>query len=142
MKSWAIPKGPSFDPRDKRMAVHVEDHPLSYNTFEGQIPANQYGAGKVIIWDKGTWLPLGDARQDYRAGRLKFELVGHKLRGRWALVRMKGKPSKQDPWLLIKEKDGFSRPATEFSVVDEMPDSVAALDDGQPATVGADVAKI
>jgi len=134
MKSWAIPKGPSFDPRDKRMAVHVEDHPISYNTFEGQIPAKQYGAGKVIVWDKGTWAPLGDPRKDYRAGKLKFELVGHKLRGRWTLVRMKGKQAKQDPWLLIKEKDEFSRSVTEFNVVDEMPDSVARLgNSSQPA---------
>src|SRR5690606_4531471 len=107
MKSWAVPKGPSFDPADKRMAVHVEDHPISYNRFEGEIPARQYGAGKVIIWDKGTWAPLGDVRKDYQAGKLKFELHGHKLKGRWTLVRMKGKPDQQEPWLLIKEKDAF-----------------------------------
>ncbi|HWT72178.1 MAG TPA: DNA ligase D [Oxalicibacterium sp.] len=139
MKSWAVPKGPSFDTRDKRMAMHVEDHPISYNTFEGQIPEHQYGAGKVIIWDKGTWEPIGDAREGYRKGNLKFELHGHKLRGKWVLVRMKGGKyggGKQDPWLLIKEKDEYVRSAAEFSVVDEMPDSVAALgmpDDGRPA---------
>jgi len=139
MKSWAVPKGPSFDPRDKRMAMHVEDHPISYNSFEGTIPEHQYGAGKVIIWDKGTWTPLGDAREGYRKGNLKFELHGHKLRGKWVLVRMKGgryASGKQEPWLLIKEKDDYVRPATEFSVVDEMPDSVARLgmpDDAQPA---------
>lgn len=127
MKSWAVPKGPSYDPADKRMAVHVEDHPISYNSFEGEIPPKQYGAGKVIIWDKGTWLPLGDARKDYRDGKLKFELHGHKLKGRWALVRMKGKSEKQDPWLLIKEKDEFVKSSVDFSVVDEMPDSVAQL---------------
>ncbi len=125
MKSWAVPKGPSFDSADKRMAVHVEDHPVSYNAFEGRIPAGQYGAGKVIIWDKGVWIPSGDARADYRAGKLKFELRGQKLHGKWALVRIKGKQARQDPWLLIKEKDEFSRPASEFSVIDEMPDSVA-----------------
>jgi len=129
MKSWAVPKGPSFDPKDKRMAVHVEDHPISYNTFEGQIPEKQYGAGRVIIWDKGLWLPVGDPHQGYRDGNLKFELQGHKLRGRWALIRMKGKGEKKEPWLLIKEKDGFARPAAEFSVVDEMPDSVAGIAD-------------
>lgn len=133
MKSWAIPKGPSFDSADKRMAVHVEDHPISYNSFEGEIPAKQYGAGKVIIWDKGTWIPEGDARKGYRAGKLKFELRGHKLHGSWVLVRMHGKESKQDPWLLIKEKDEFSRPASEFSVVDEMPGSVAGQSDSAPA---------
>ena len=127
MKSWAVPKGPSFDSRDKRMAVHVEDHPIAYSSFEGTIPAKQYGAGKVIIWDKGTWLPIGDPHAGYRDGNLKFELRGHKLHGKWVLVRMKGKGGKQEPWLLIKEKDAFVRPALEFSVVDEMPDSVQGL---------------
>jgi len=130
MKSWAVPKGPSYDTRDKRMAVHVEDHPISYNTFEGQIPEKQYGAGKVIIWDKGIWTPLVDPHEGYRKGNLKFELHGHKLHGRWVLVRMKGGKygdSKQEPWLLIKEKDEFVRPAAEYSVVDEMPDSVGKL---------------
>ncbi len=128
MKSWAVPKGPSFDPADKRMAVQVEDHPISYNSFEGQIPAGQYGAGKVIIWDNGYWAPLGDPAEGYRKGKLKFELHGHKLKGHWTLVRMHGRgEEKQPPWLLIKEHDEFERPAREFSVVDEMPDSVAGL---------------
>ncbi|MDP3760861.1 MAG: DNA ligase D [Ramlibacter sp.] len=136
MKSWAVPKGPSFDPADKRMAMHVEDHPLSYNEFEGTIPPGNYGAGKVIIWDKGVWIPLEDPRKGYRDGKLKFELRGHKMHGRWTLVRMKGRgEGKQDPWLLIKEKDEFVRPAAEFSVVDEMPDSVKALAD-RPAPQG------
>ena len=127
MKSWAVPRGPSFDSRDKRMAVHVEDHPVSYSSFEGTIPEKQYGAGKVIVWDKGTWTPVGDPQAGYRNGDLKFELHGHKLRGRWVLVRMKGRGEKQEPWLLIKEKDAFVRPAADFSVVDEQPDSVASL---------------
>ncbi|MFZ6708781.1 DNA ligase D [Undibacterium sp. TC9W] len=131
MKSWAIPRGPSFDTHDKRMAVHVEDHPISYNTFEGTIPARQYGAGKVIIWDKGYWKPLGDARQGYDNGNLKFELFGHKLRGKWALIKMRNAKGKQEAWLLIKEKDAFARPASEFSVVDEQAESVKAL--GMPA---------
>ena len=92
--------------------------------FEGTIPEKQYGAGKVIIWDNGTWHPLGDPQQGLRDGNLKFELRGHKLQGKWVLVRMKGKGEKQEPWLLIKEKDEYARPASEFSVVDEMPDSV------------------
>ncbi|MRW84782.1 DNA ligase D [Pseudoduganella sp. FT26W] len=127
MMSWAVPKGPSYDTHDKRMAVHVEDHPISYNDFEGTIPPRQYGAGKVIIWDKGTWQPLDDPRKALAAGNLKFEIHGHKMHGRWVLVRMKGKSEKQEPWLLIKEKDDYARPAEEFSVVDEMPDSVRAL---------------
>jgi bifunctional non-homologous end joining protein LigD len=128
MKSWAVPKGPSYDPADKRMAVHVEDHPISYNSFEGTIPAGNYGAGKVIIWDKGVWIPLEDPHQGYRDGKLKFELRGHKMHGRWTLVRMKGRGNeRQEPWLLIKEKDEFVRPASEFSVVDEMADSVSQL---------------
>jgi bifunctional non-homologous end joining protein LigD len=128
MKSWAVPKGPSYDTRDKRMAVHVEDHPISYNDFEGTIPEKQYGAGKVIIWDKGTWEPLDDPQKGYESGNLKFEMHGHKMHGKWVLVRIKGKgDEKQEPWLLIKEKDDYARPADEFSVIDEMPDSVSAL---------------
>jgi bifunctional non-homologous end joining protein LigD len=130
MKSWAVPKGPSFDPGDKRMAVHVEDHPLSYNTFEGTIPPKQYGAGKVIIWDKGVWIPLEDPQEGYRRGKLKFELRGHKLHGHWTLVRMKSREGeRQEPWLLIKERDEHARPAGEYSVVEAMPDSVKKLAD-------------
>ncbi|OEZ82808.1 hypothetical protein JAB5_16970 [Janthinobacterium sp. HH103] len=127
MKSWAVPKGPSYDPRDKRMAVQVEDHPIAYASFEGTIPEKQYGAGKVIIWDKGTWQPqpaTPDARKALAAGELKFTVHGHKMHGKWVLVRMKGKGEKQPAWLLIKEKDEYARPALEFSVVDEFPDSV------------------
>jgi bifunctional non-homologous end joining protein LigD len=128
MKSWAVPKGPCYDPGVKRMAVQVEDHPISYNQFEGEIPKGQYGAGKVIIWDEGTWAPVGDARKGYRDGHLKFDVQGVKMRGRWALVRLKGKESeRQPPWLLIKDRDDYARPESEFSVVDEMPDSVVPL---------------
>jgi bifunctional non-homologous end joining protein LigD len=127
MKSWAVPKGPSYDPHDKRMAMQVEDHPLDYNQFEGEIPKGQYGAGKVIIWDEGQWVPLSDPHKGYRDGVLKFELKGSKMQGHWALIRMKGREQKQSPWLLIKEKDEHARPATAFSVVDEMPDSVVPL---------------
>ncbi|WP_313167419.1 DNA ligase D [Massilia oculi] len=128
MKSWAVPKGPSYDTHDKRMAVHVEDHPISYSDFEGTIPAKQYGAGKVIIWDKGTWEPLEDPHKGFAKGSIKFEMHGHKMRGRWTLVRMKGRGNeKQEPWLLIKEKDEYARSSEEFSLVDEMPDSVKEL---------------
>ena len=128
LKSWAIPKGPSLDPKDKRMAVQVEDHPMAYAGFEGTIPPKQYGAGKVIVWDRGLWTPIGDAVAGLYAGNLKFELRGQKLHGRWVLIRIKskgsGNPEKPPPWLLIKEKDSFARPCSEFSVVDELADSV------------------
>ena len=88
--SWAVPKGPSFDPLDKRMAIHVEDHPLAYGSFEGEIPPKQYGAGHVIVWDRGTWEPVGDPVAGHRAGKLKFVLHGEKLQGGWTLVRMHG----------------------------------------------------
>ncbi len=127
MKSWAVPKGPSLDPADKRMAIEVEDHPISYNTFEGQIPAHQYGAGRVIIWDKGSWTPEGNAANAWRKGRLKFELHGHKLKGRWALVRMAPKSGSKPAWLLIKEHDDFERAAADYNVVEAAPDSVAPL---------------
>lgn len=130
MKSWAVPKGPSYDPADKRMAMPTEDHPIAYNRFEGTIPPGNYGAGKVIIWDKGTWIPLEDPHKGWRDGKLKFELRGHKLHGHWTLVRMKGRGNgREDPWLLIKERDELARPASEYSVVDEMPDSVRHLED-------------
>jgi bifunctional non-homologous end joining protein LigD len=125
LKSWAVPKGPSLDPADKRMAVHVEDHPIDYGGFEGTIPKGQYGAGAVIVWDNGTWEPIGDARAGYRAGKLRFRLNGKKLRGGWTLVRMHGREGeRQEPWLLIKERDEFARPAAEYSVVDAEPGSV------------------
>lgn len=136
LKSWAVPKGPSLDPADKRMAVHVEDHPLEYATFEGVIPPGQYGAGTVIVWDRGTWTPIGDPREGYRSGKLKFELQGEKLHGRWNLVRMRGRGNeRQEPWLLIKERDEVARPAAEFDVVEALPDSVnAARTAGKSAT--------
>src|SRR6476469_8253134 len=125
LKSWAVPKGPSLDPADKRMAVHVEDHPIDYGRFEGTIPKGQYGAGQVIVWDNGIWEPVGDARAGYRAGKLKFRLRGKKLHGGWTLVRMHGRAGeRQEPWLLIKEKDEAARPSAEYSVVDAEPKSV------------------
>lgn len=106
LKSWAVPKGPSLNPSDKRLAVHVEDHPLDYADFEGIIPPKQYGAGTVLLWDRGTWSPIGDPRSGYRRGRLKFLLFGRKLRGAWNLVRMGSRGEKgKEHWLLIKEDD-------------------------------------
>lgn len=108
LKSWAVPKGPSYDSHDKRLAVEVEDHPLDYRTFEGVISEGEYGGGVVMIWDEGTWLPAVDVEEGLRSGSLKFTLEGERLKGRWALVRMKPKAGeKKFNWLLIKEKDEF-----------------------------------
>jgi bifunctional non-homologous end joining protein LigD len=112
LKSWAVPKQPA--PGQKRLAVQVEDHPIEYGTFEGEIPAGHYGAGKVSIWDRGWWEPVGDPRAGYRKGSLKFILHGRRLRGGWALVRMRDRPGDQradrkENWLLIKERDAPPR---------------------------------
>ncbi len=126
LMSWAIPKGPSLDSHDKRLAVHVEDHPIEYGTFEGTIPAGEYGGGTVIVWDRGTWQPVGDPHAGLTKGDFKFDLFGEKLQGRWVLVRLKPRAGeKRDNWLLIKEKDSFVRPAEEFKITAELPDSVA-----------------
>lgn len=106
--SWAVPKGPSFDPRDKRLAVRVEDHPLDYRNFEGTIPKGQYGGGTVMLWDEGYWEPMGDAGKGLSGGSLKFELFGERLKGKWALVRMKTGDEGEN-WLLLKEKDGYAK---------------------------------
>ncbi|WP_044422577.1 DNA ligase D [Pseudomonas syringae group genomosp. 3] len=125
LKSWAVPKGPSLDPKQKRLAVHVEDHPLDYAAFEGSIPKGQYGGGDVIVWDRGIWQPHGDPRKTYADGKLKFTLIGEKLSGEWALVRtrLKGSGSKEQ-WLLIKEKDDIARPAAEYDITEAQPQSV------------------
>lgn len=132
LKSWAVPKGPSLDPSQKRLAVHVEDHPLGYGSFEGSIPAGQYGAGDVIVWDRGVWQPHDDPRKAYAAGKLKFTLIGEKLAGDWTLVRtrLKGSGDKEQ-WLLIKENDQQARPAADYDVVQAEPKSVLS-----DATVG------
>jgi bifunctional non-homologous end joining protein LigD len=104
LQSWAVPKGPSPNPADKRLAVHVEDHPLEYGDFEGLIPEGNYGAGAVIVWDRGVWVPLEDAHEGMKKGKLLFELRGYKLRGKWTLVKIK---RGEKEWLLIKEKDGY-----------------------------------
>lgn len=125
LKSWAVPKGPSLDPKQKRLAVHVEDHPLDYATFEGSIAEGNYGAGDVIVWDHGIWQPEGDPVAAYEAGKLKFTLIGEKLGGAWALVRtrLKGSGDKQQ-WLLIKEQDDVARPASDYDIVTALPASV------------------
>ncbi|HEV7247024.1 MAG TPA: DNA ligase D [Shinella sp.] len=125
LKSWAVTRGPSLVPSEKRLAVHVEDHPLAYGDFEGTIPKGEYGGGTVIVWDRGTWLPLGDAKKAYAKGHLEFELDGEKLHGRWHLVRMHGRPGeKRENWLLIKGDDEFAMPEGEDGLLDERPESV------------------
>lgn len=123
LKSWAVPKGPSLDPKTKRLAVHVEDHPLEYATFEGSIPEGHYGAGDVIVWDRGVWTPLSDPAEAYAKGKLKFALQGEKLGGVWNLVKTHI-PGKQEQWFLIKHQDEFARPETDYDVVKELTDSV------------------
>ena len=115
LRSWAVPKGPSYDMNDKRLAVQVEDHPLEYGDFEGTIPAGNYGAGGVIVWDRGEWVPLEDWREGLEKGKLLFELRGYKLHGKWTLVKIK--KSERD-WLLIKERDGWVKsPGDQFPEV-------------------------
>lgn len=123
--SWAVPKGPSLDPADKRLAVHVEDHPLSYGSFEGVIPPKQYGAGTVLLWDRGVWKPIGDPAKAYRQGRLKFQLEGKKLSGAWNLVRMGPPQQAKENWLLIKEKDEAARRGADADITALRPESVA-----------------
>lgn len=123
LKSWAVPKGPSLDPKVKRLAVHVEDHPIDYATFEGSIPEGHYGAGDVIVWDRGVWIPQDDPAEAYAKGKLKFELKGEKLGGLWNLVRTH-MPGKQEQWFLIKHQDGAARPESDYDVVAAEPDSV------------------
>ncbi len=126
LKSWAVTKGPSYYPGDKRLAVQVEDHPMEYGGFEGIIPKGQYGGGTVMLWDHGTWEPHGDVEEGLEKGRLKFTLKGEKLRGDWALIRMGGKAAgeKKANWLLIKEHDGQERGPDDPPVTEEEPDSV------------------
>lgn len=106
--SWAVPKGPSFDTKDKRLAVQVEDHPLEYRNFEGTIPKGEYGGGTVMLWDEGTWEPNVDVEKGLKDGTLKFVLNGRRLKGKWALIRMKAKDGEvKNNWLLLKEKDKY-----------------------------------
>ena len=125
MKSWAVTRGPSLVPGEKRLAVEVEDHPIEYNTFEGTIPQGEYGGGTVLIWDRGRWTPDGDPRKGLAKGHLDFELEGEKLRGRWHLVRMHGKSGeKKHNWLLIKSKDAAARTPRQPDILEEAPQSV------------------
>jgi bifunctional non-homologous end joining protein LigD len=125
LKSWAVAKGPSLNPADKRLAVQVEDHPIEYGGFEGAIPKGQYGGGTVMIWDQGEWEPHGDVDHGLRDGHLKFTLRGRKLRGGWALVRMSGAAAQaaKPNWLLIKERDRFATDSSKPAVTEAHPRS-------------------
>jgi bifunctional non-homologous end joining protein LigD len=130
LKSWSIPKGPCLDPAAKRLAVAVEDHPIDYGEFEGIIPKGQYGGGTVLLWDRGIWEPLSDPVAALAKGHLKFQLHGEKLRGRWALVRLRPRARSRDSadqrgWLLVKDRDQHARPESEWSVTEARPESVA-----------------
>ena len=129
LKSWAISKGPSYVVKDKRLAVQVEDHPMEYGGFEGVIPKGQYGGGTVMVWDQGTWEPQPghtDVDEGLRTGSLKFIMHGERMKGKWALIRMKGKYANESKpnWLLIKEHDDFERPETDTPITEEFTTSV------------------
>src|SRR5438270_8502570 len=137
LKSWAVPKGPSLDPGDKRLAMQVEDHPVSYFHFEGRIPEGNYGAGTVMVWDTGLWEPLGDAHEMLNKGDLKFRLRREKLKGEFVLARMRSRRpgSKGTEWLLIKKKDeamqpGFDIDKLDYSVLTQRSLQVIAGDEG------------
>lgn len=124
LKSWAVPKGPSLNPADKRFAAATEDHPIDYIDFEGVIPEGEYGGGPMIVWDTGTWAPMGDPHEDLRKGAFKFRLVGEKLRGGWMLAKLKGKPEDKgkEGWILFKERD--TSMSTEEDILQTRPESV------------------
>src|SRR6478672_11576830 len=136
MKSWAVPKGPSTDPSVKRLSMQVEDHPIDYNTFEGTIPKGEYGGGTVMLWDRGTYAPdessgddEPDVREMYKRGNLKITFFGERMRGSYALVRMKysrdGQSSAKPQWLLIKHRDDFA------STDDIVADNMTSVDSGR-----------
>jgi len=120
LKSWAVPKGPSLDPADKRLAMQVEDHPVSYFDFEGSIPQGNYGAGTVMVWDVGTWEPEGNAHEMMAKGDFKFRLDGEKLKGSFALIHIKSRrpDSKGTEWLLIKHRDEYVQPGYDIDKYD------------------------
>ena len=125
LKSWAVTKGPSLVPGEKRLAVHTEDHPLGYGDFEGTIPQGEYGGGTVLLWDRGRWEPEGDPHKGLAKGHLKFSLHGEKLAGSWHLVRMRPRPrERQEGWLLFKSEDEAARAPDEPDILEEMPLSV------------------
>lgn len=132
--SWALPKGPSYDAREKRLAIQVENHPLEYRNFEGTIPKGEYGGGTVMLWDEGSWEPFGNAGEGLRDGSLKFVLRGRRLKGKWALIRLKEKEGEtKNNWLLLKEKDGYTKTKSgisEFTTSVRTGRSMAEIEEG------------
>src|SRR5437870_1890641 len=125
LKSWAVTKGPSLVPGEKRLAVEVEDHPIEYRDFEGTIPQGEYGGGAALVWDRGTWTPKGDPHKGLAKGHLDFELDGEKLHGAWHLVRMR-RNGKRNNWLLIKGRDEAARAPGDPDILEEHPESVVS----------------
>lgn len=117
LKSWAVPKGPSSDPVQKRLAIHVEDHPLEYGKFQGEIPEGEYGAGEVFLWDQGTWIPEGDPETGLKKGHIDFTLKGKRMKGRWSLIRMRSDRSAKENWLLFKRLDEFANDDSRFAPI-------------------------
>ncbi len=124
LKSWAVPKGPSLNPKDRRLAVRTEDHPLEYGEFEGVIPEGEYGGGPVVVWDRGAWVPLEDPARGFRKGRLAFRLEGVKLKGEWRLVRSGKNDGDKEQWLLIKKTDRLAASPGDPPIVETRPESV------------------
>lgn len=149
LKSWAVTRGPSNNPADKRLAVRVEDHPLDYGDFEGTIPEKEYGGGTVMLWDRGTWEPMGDPHEGIERGDLKLRLFGERMRGEWVLVHMKGRDTRRrsgpdrENWLLIKHADSYARDkdtlTTRFTRSVASGRDFAAIAKGAPATRETDV---
>lgn len=139
LKSWAVTKGPSLVPSEKRLAVQTEDHPVEYASFEGTIPEGEYGAGTVLIWDRGRWFPEGDAHEGLKTGNLTFRLEGEKLKGLWHLILMRGRPN---DWLLIKGHDQWERSPKDPEILEQLPRSVVSgrtieeIAEGKPAKRG------
>lgn len=143
MRSWAVPKGPCLDPGVKTLAIQVEDHPIDHNRFEGEIPKGQYGAGTVIVWDRGSWQPQGDAHAGLAKGKLVFTLQGQKLAGLWELVRI-SRPAdkKRNQWLLFKKRDAWARPRSEYDVLTALPGSVIQKPASPPAQLAPQLATV
>jgi len=144
LKSWAVPKGPSVDPEDKRLAVRTEDHPLDYGTFEGVIPKGEYGGGTVMLWDRGRWIPEPgkDPSKTIEEGHLHFELEGERMKGEWVMFRLKGRPGdRQEPWMLKKVTDEFAKPEEGDALVDQCVTSVTTGRSMAEIAAGADVWK-